>query len=109
MMDVNDADEEFPTFRTQTEADGLLPEAREVVDEIIRRLPSGLYRIDPGTLFVAYGTQQPVACFAAGLVGRRFQLAPVEFELKQPFEETVEKIVNRLLQWHAGLESSEDM
>lgn len=108
-MDVNDADEAFPTFRTQTEADALVPEARRVVDEIIRRLPPGLFRIDPGTLFVARGTPQLVACFAAGLVEFRFQLAPVEFELEQPFEETVEEIVNRLLQWHARLESSEDM
>jgi hypothetical protein len=98
----------FPIFRTQEQANALLPEAREVVSAVISRLPPGLFDINLGTLFVGLSVPEEVACFAAGLVGMRYQLAAVEFELRQPFDETVDNLVSRLLQWRASAESGED-
>lgn len=94
-------------FHTPAEADPLIPQALAVVYEVIRRLPPGLFGIDPGTLFIARGTPHPVACFAAGLVEFRFQVAPVEFDPNQPVAVSVEDIVNSLLQWHARVRTRE--
>jgi hypothetical protein len=109
-MDTDDDDvwDAFHTFRTQAEADALLPEARAVVDEVTRRLPPGLVEIYPETLFVGRLVRQEVACFAASLSGIRYHLAPVEFELHQPFDETVERIVSSLLRWRERVESGEE-
>lgn len=104
-MNVDDRRDPFPAFRTQEQADALLPAARAVVDEVVRRLPTELFRISPGTLFVGRSVPEEVACFAAGLVGFPHQLVAVEFELGRPFEETVASIVSRLHQWREHVEN----
>lgn len=84
-----------------------MPKAQEIVDEVIRRLPPDTIQVDPGTLFVGRFVPEKVACFAATLVGIPRHLAPVEFELDRPFEESVDSIVTRLLYWRQRVQAGE--
>lgn len=92
------------TYRTQEEADVLLVEAREIVDEIRRRLPAHLFEVSGGTLFVARQIPEEVACFALTLPDLRGSLTAVSFELGGDFEDTVDAYVQAAWRWRKKCE-----
>jgi hypothetical protein len=100
-------DMQWREYRTEAEAQALKPRAQEIVDEVIRRLPPGTIEVAAGTLFVGRYVPEEVGCFAATLIGIPRQLAPVEFELNRPFDESVESILTRLLRWRQRVEAGE--
>jgi len=98
-------DRPWHEYRTEAEVKALMTRAREIVDEVIRRLPPDTVEVADGTLFVGRFVPEEVACFAATLVGIPRHLAPVEFALNRPFEESVDSMVKRLLHWREHVEA----
>jgi hypothetical protein len=92
------------TYRTAAEADALMPRARAIMLEVKRRVSADQIAIGEGTLFVGREIPERAAVFAASLVGIPYQVAPIEFGLdEEPFEETVQGIVEGLLRWRESV------
>lgn len=77
----------------------LLVEAREIVDEISRRLPAHLFDVNAGTLFVAREIPEEVACFALTLPDIRGALTAVSIELGGDVEDTADAYVQAAWLW----------
>jgi hypothetical protein len=92
-------------YRTRQEAEAWLPAAREILDEVQRRVPADRVVVHMETLFVGRIVPEIIGCVAASLTGIPRRLAPVEFPVDEDFETTVVWIVEGLLRWRERVES----
>jgi hypothetical protein len=84
-------------YRTQAEADAYLPQARAILDEVIRRLPTDEFITGLETLFIGRELEPIVACAAARLRDFTESMTVLEFELEGiPFEDNVDELVSSL-------------
>lgn len=93
--------------RTLGEAKALLPEARAVVDEVSRRLPTDSFAVSPATTFVSTTMQKETAIFALTFLGTPRHLSAVPFELGSKFEDTVQAIVDAALRFKERAEAEQ--
>ncbi|MFB9746716.1 hypothetical protein [Leifsonia shinshuensis] len=80
--------------RTLEEAKALVPQARAVVDEVAKRLPTDSFAVSPETTFVSTTTPKETAVFALTVLGTPPHLSAVPFQLGFDFEDTVQTIVD---------------
>jgi hypothetical protein len=96
-------------YRTREEADALLPGAREVVDELARRVDPALFTVFRESLFIVREDPLPLAIFASFVLGFPERgLIAFRFNTDEVLEENLRWIVEVLTETRERLLNEPD-